>query len=255
MKNIIIIPSRMASTRFKNKPMTELLGMPMIGHCYLRSKMVKNIDEVFVATCDKEIYEYIITIGGQCIMTSMSHTRASTRTAEALEKIEKRDGIKIPIVIMVQGDEPAISPDTISKIVKAFDNKEVQIVNLMSSLNTKEELRDNNNVKVVVNKDSDALYFSREPIPSLWSGDLNIPRYMQTGIIAFRRDALVKFNSIKETILEQVESIDMNRVLESGGSVRMIHTSDKTLGVDVIEDVKIAEAMLAKDSVTKRYLK
>ena len=100
MEKIIIIPSRMASSRLKNKPLANLLGMPMIGHCYFRSKLVENIDEVFVATCDKEIFDYVSSIGGKCIMTSDRHTRASTRVAEALEQIEKEYGIMIPIIVM-----------------------------------------------------------------------------------------------------------------------------------------------------------
>jgi CMP-2-keto-3-deoxyoctulosonic acid synthetase len=186
--------------------------------------MVKNIDEVFVATCDREIFEYVESIGGKCIMTSDKHTRASTRAAEALQKIEKEYRMMIPLVVMVQGDEPAISPNVISNIVHAFDDEDVQIANIMSLIRSEEDFNDKNNVKVVVDRNNDALYFSREPIPSSWVEDQHAPRFMQTGIIAFRRDALIEFNSMDETTLEKVESIDMNRVLESGRSVRMVNT-------------------------------
>ena len=109
--NIIgIIPARLSSSRLPNKPMADILGVPMIGHVYFRSKMSEILNEVYVATCDKEIYDYVKGFGGQAIMTSDSHERASERTAEALTKIEKKFKIKIDIVVMIQGDEPMITP-------------------------------------------------------------------------------------------------------------------------------------------------
>ena len=120
MKVIGIIPTRMNSSRFPGKPMEKILGLPMIGHCYLRSKLSKQLDELYVATCDKEIQEYVSSLGGKVIMTSNTHTRASTRTAEALERIEKSNNFKIEIVVMIQGDEPLIIPETISQAIKAF---------------------------------------------------------------------------------------------------------------------------------------
>jgi len=108
--NIIgIIPARLASTRLPNKPMASILGMPMIGHVYFRSKMSSILDEVYVATCDNEIVDYIASIGGKAIMTADTHERASDRTAEALITIEKETGKKVDIVVMIQGDEPMIT--------------------------------------------------------------------------------------------------------------------------------------------------
>jgi len=106
---------------------------------------------------------------------------------------------------------------------------------------------DKNNVKVVVNNNNHALYFSREPIPSSWKGWEHLPKYLQTGIIAFRRDELIRFNSIDETTLEQIESIDMNRVLENGGKIKMILTNYETLGVDTEEELLLAERMMCED--------
>jgi len=254
MKIVGIVPARMGSTRFPGKPMEKILGMPMIGHCYHRSAIAFGIDNTYVATCDIEIADYIVSIGGNVIMTEDTHTRATTRTAEAQKYIEKKTGLKIDIVVMVQGDEPLILPKTLSEIAPEFINKSVNVVNIMSSLLTEESFNDFNNVKVVVDKQNNALYFSRAPIPSSWQGWKDIPKYMQTGIIAFRGHILTDFNSKKETGLEQIESVDMNRVLENGGKIRMVPTNCITIGVDTFEELKSAEKLMEDDETIKQYL-
>ena len=253
--NIIgIIPARMDSTRFPGKPMKKIHGMPMIGHSYHRTAIALGVDATYVATCDIEIAEYINSIGGNAIMTSNTHTRASTRTAEALEKIEQEKDEKVDIVVMVQGDEPLVLPETIKQVIPEFKDKSASIVNIMSRLATQESFKDVNNVKVVVANNNDALYFSREPIPSPWKGWEDIPRYMQTGIIAFRRDSLIAFNAMKETQLEQIESIDMNRVLETGSKIRMVLTEAITIGVDVLEELDEVKKILVGDKIMGSYI-
>jgi len=253
--NIIgIIPVRMNSSRFPGKPMKKIHGMPMIGHCYFRTMAALGIDETYVATCDIEIRNYIQSIGGKVIMTSNNHTRATTRTAEAMEKIEKQIEGGIDVVVMVQGDEPLIEPNTIAKTIPYFDEKTINIVNVMSRFLTRESFEDENNVKVVVNCNNDALYFSREPIPSSWKGWNNTPRFMQTGIIAFRRETLINFNLMKETQLEQTESVDMNRVLETGGKIKMVLTESLMIGVDVPEELVAVEELLEDDPIMLQYL-
>ena len=254
MKVIGIIPARMDSLRFPGKPMEKIHGMPMIGHCYNRTAMAIGANNTYVATCDMEIVKYINSIGGNSIMTANTHTRATSRSSEALEKIENDIGERVDIVIMVQGDEPLIQPETISKIPAYFYENDINIVNIMSLFKTKESFEDENNVKVVVGCDNNALYFSREPIPSSWKGWEKEMCYMQTGIIAFRRDALAQFNAIEETPLEQVESVDMNRVLEIGGKIKMVLTKALTIGVDTFEELIVAEKMLANDKAMKSYL-
>jgi len=253
MNVIAVIPARMGSSRFPGKPMEKIHGIPMVGHCYYRTRLAKGIDEVYVATCDKEIFEYIESIGGNAVMTSDSHTRATTRTAEAMEKIEEQDKKQIDVVVMVQGDEPLIKPDTIAETVPYFQDESIDIVNIMSRLNTLEDFQDKNNVKVVVDTRNRALYYSREPIPSPWKGWEHVPRYMQTGIIAFRRDTLTEFNAMNETTLEQIESVDMNRVLETGGVIQMVLTEATTIGVDVPEEIKSAESMMLGDKILALY--
>tara|TARA_B110000503_G_C7134585_1_gene408281 strand:+ start:373 stop:1143 length:771 start_codon:yes stop_codon:yes gene_type:complete len=253
MKAIGIIPARMGASRFPGKPLARLLGMPMVGHCYHRTCLAEGLSDVFVATCDDAIADYVKSIGGIAIMTSSEHDRASTRTAEALEIIEESLNETIDVVVMVQGDEPLIAPEAISMTLKHFEDPRVNIVNIMSRINSEETFRDHNNVKVVVDCNKDALYFSREPIPSPWKGWEQLPRYMQTGIIAFRRDSLQQFNAMHETELERYESVDMNRVLESGGAIRMVPIDGLTIGVDTPDELEQAERILGTDDVFEEY--
>lgn len=254
MKAIGIIPVRMAASRFPGKPLATLLGMPMVGHCYHRTRLAPGLDAAYVATCDEAIAEYVSKIGGQAVMTSTHHNRATTRTAEALEIIERETGERVDIVVMVQGDEPLIAPEIIGETLYHFADYTVDIVNVMSCMRTLEAFLDKNNVKVVVNSNNDAIYFSREPIPSPWKGWEHLPRYMQTGIIAFRRNVLLHFNAMEETPLEQYESVDMNRVIETGGRIRMVLTEALTIGVDTPEELVEAENLLRNDQTVSRYL-
>lgn len=253
--NVIgVIPARMASSRLPGKPMQKIHGMPMVGHCYYRTSIALGIDKTYVATCDEDIFNYIESIGGNVVMTSLKHTRATTRTSEALEIIEKKLNKRMDLIVMVQGDEPLILPETITESILKLEEPEVEVVNIMSRIATKEAFEDKNNVKVVVDTNYNALYFSREAIPSPWKGWEHIPRYMQTGVIAFYRDALLRFNIMDETKLEQIESVDMNRILESGGKIRMVLTNSRTVGVDVPEEIFVAESLLKNDPIMLKYL-
>ncbi len=254
MKAIAILPARMGASRFPGKPLHPILGIPMIGHCYFRTCMVPGLSDTYVATCDQEIADYITSIGGKAVMTSSKHNRASDRTAEAMAKIEAETCEKVDVVIMVQGDEPLILPETIAETLRHFDDPAVEIVNIMSRLRTREQFEDKNNVKVVVNQKGDALYFSREPIPSPWKGIDQLPMYMQVGVIAFRREVLIRFNSMSETTLEKVESVDMNRVLETGGSIRMVLTEAITIGVDTPQEADEVGRLLVGDPLLAKYV-
>lgn len=246
MKILCLIPARMGSSRFPGKPMAKILGKPMIGHVYenvLKNKLISN---VVVATCDSEIYDYILNIDGNAVMTSNNHERASDRCAEALLKIEDEYKIKYDIVIMVQGDEPMIHPNMISEAVKPMiDNLDIMVTNLIGKIETMEEFEDMNCIKVVCDLNNDALYFSRKPIPTL-SKSKNAPMGKQICVIPFRRDYLLKYNNMKPTPLEIAESIDMMRILENGNKVRMVPTEHKTHAVDVPEDLLFVEKHMVK---------
>ena len=254
MNIIAIIPARMASSRFPGKPMSLIHGVPMIGHCYFRTKICSSISDAYVATCDKEIYDYIHSIGGKAIMTSDSHDRASDRTAEAMLKIESETGSKLDIVVMVQGDEPMIIPEMISEALSPFkDDSSVNVVNLMSKMSTVEEFEDPNEVKVVVDNNSNAIYFSREPIPSLKKGAKNVLMLKQVCVIPFKRDYLLKFNEMEETELERVESVDMMRVIENGDKVTMVMTNVDSYSVDTEIDRKNVESKMTNDKLRFTY--
>ena len=254
MSVVGIIPARMAASRFPGKSMKKILGMPMIGHCYYRTCMAEGLDAVYVATCDTEIFDYIESIGGKAVMTSISHTRATTRTAEAMEHVEKLMNKTVDVVVMVQGDEPLIPPNIIAETIPHFKDIEVGVVNIMSKIRDNHQFVDRNNVKVVCDAKNNALYFSREAIPSPWKGIVEDALYMQTGIIAFRRESLIQFNSMDETKLERIESVDLNRVLETGGRVMMVPTDVFTLGVDTPEELDEAQKLMQVDKYVSSYL-
>ena len=255
MSTIAVIPARMASSRFPGKPMALIHGMPMIGHCYCRVRLCQALDETYVATCDREIYNYIDSVGGKAIMTADTHERASDRAAEAMLKIEEARGEKTDLLVMVQGDEPMDTPEMISEaLAPLLQDEAVQVVNLMGRIDSTAEFEDPNNVKVVVGPDSNAIYFSREPIPSRKKSIEDVPMLKQICVIPFRRDYLLKFNKTPETPLERIESVDMLRVLESGGAVRMVMTDYPSVGVDTPQDLEVVKDLMMNDSLMREYL-
>jgi len=256
MNIISIIPARMGSSRFPGKPMADILGMPMIGHVYKRVKMSKLLTEVYVATCDEEIYKYIESIGGKAVMTSDCHERCSDRCAEAMLAIEKDENIKVDIMVMVQGDEPLTFPEMIDEAVSPMlDDKSVVITNLVADLNTVREFEDPNEVKVVMDKFNNAIYFSREPIPSRKKGILDVPMKKQVCVIPFTRDFLLKYNEMEPTPLEIIESVDMMRIIENGMKVKMIPTKYETKAVDTAEDLDKVVEMMKLDKLYPMYNK
>ncbi len=255
MKVIGIIPARMGSSRFPGKPLAKIHGMPMIGHVYHRCKMSNLLDKVYVATCDDEIKSYVESIDGSVVMTKDTHERCSSRTEEAMLQVEKELGETVDIVVMVQGDEPMITPEMLSQAIQPmFDNTDIKVLNLMSTLKTREEHNDPNEVKVVVDLNGNALYFSREPIPSWEKTMKEVPMLKQVCVIPFRRDFLLEYEQLQPTPLEIVESVDMLRVLEHGYSVKMVMTQTESYGVDTPEDLMNVERLIQDNPLTKLYI-
>ncbi len=254
MNTVAIIPARMAATRFPGKPMAVIRGMPMIGHCYLRTKMAASLREVYVATCDRAIFDYIRSIGGKAVMTADTHERASDRSAEALLHIEHELGEKVDVVAMIQGDEPLVHPEMIERGIKPFQSEGTfKIVNLMAPISTAQRFEDANEVKVVFDVHGNALYFSREAIPSRKKFSGTVPMFKQLGMIFFKRDFLLEYSRLQPTPLEKIESVDMNRVLEHGEKIRMVSVEFQTIGVDVPSDLVRAEELMAKDPLVGKY--
>lgn len=255
--NIIgMIPARMASSRFPGKPLAKINGIPMVGHVYLHSRMSTLLNEVYVATCDQEIVEYIESIGGKAVMTADTHERASDRCAEAMLKIEAGTGEKVDILVMIQGDEPMTRPEMIDEAVQPLlDDPSVLITNLVAPICTVGEFEDPNEVKVVLDKQGNALYFSREPVPSRKKGVKDVPMLKQVCIIPFRRDFLIEYNRMEPTPLEIIESVDMLRILENGLKVKMVPTKFESKSVDTEEDRKQVEQLMKDDPLMAQYCK
>jgi 3-deoxy-manno-octulosonate cytidylyltransferase (CMP-KDO synthetase) len=249
-----IIPARMDSSRFPGKPLKEILGLPMIAHVYHRSKMSNVLSEVYVATCDEIIFDYIESIGGKAIMTSKKHERATDRTAEALINIEDTLGKKAEIVVMLQGDEPMIVPSMIQMGVEPLINDpSIQVSNLMKKIDSSEEWGDPNEVKVVVDNNDNALYFSREPIPSKKKFTGKINAYKQVCIITFKRNTLLTYLDLSPTPLEIIESVDMNRFLEHGIGVKLVRSNFSSFAVDTKKDLEFVEKAMKDDNLVKSY--
>jgi 3-deoxy-manno-octulosonate cytidylyltransferase (CMP-KDO synthetase) len=254
MKILGVIPARMAASRFPNKPMVDILGMPMIAHCFFRTSMSSILDDVYVATCDSEIYSYIKCIGGNAIMTKDSHERASDRTAEALLNIESMlENVKYDIIVMIQGDEPLIDPRMIDEVVEPLIHGNNMVSNLRAVLTDANEIVNSNNVKVVSDINDYALYMSREPIPSSKKQSHNFTSYRQLGLIAFTREAILKFVSLETTMLEIIESVDMNRFLEHRIPIYMVTTKYDSDAVDTPDDLLRVKIKMKDDHLFKTY--
>ena len=249
MKTIAVIPARMGSSRFPGKPIAKILGRPMIEHIYKRVAMSKSLHATYIATCDEEIREVAQGFGAQVIMTADTHERASDRVAEAVEKLDA------DLIVMVQGDEPMTHPDMIDAAIAPFENNPgLGCVNLVRKIDNEADYMDFNTIKVVMNRQNDALYMSRRPIPSLAkSGFANTEAYKQVCIIPFRREILFQYTNLPPTPLEQLESVDMLRLLEHGLSVRMVHTEFNTQAVDTPADLAKVEKLMNDDPLLSRY--
>lgn len=252
--NIVgIIPTRMKSTRLPGKPMKKILNMPMIGHVYLRSKLSNILNDVYVATCDDEIKNYIKSINGKVVMTSKRHQGAIDRTEEAMRKIERITNKKIDLIVMIQGDEPILDPQMINQVVNIFKKKKnINISNLYTILKKSEEIFDPNRVKVVLDKNSNAIYFSREKISTEKKNGKKI-YYKQGNVFCFKKKALKFFVNLKISNLERVESVDLNRLIECRYKIRMVKTNSQTINVDNYFDLKQAQKAIKKDKYINTY--
>ena len=226
----------MGSSRFPGKPLAPLLGRPMIEHVVRRAQMCTQLSAVYVATCDEEIRRVVEAVGGQVIMTSPTHERASDRVAEAAEQVDAG------IVVMIQGDEPMITASMIAaSLTPLLEDQSVECVNLVRRITNRDDYLDPNAIKVVMNVNHDAVYFSRAPIPSNTT-----VAFKQVCVIPFRTEFLREFARLRPTPLEQAESIDMLRILEHGRRVRLVETTEETHAVDTPEDLRLVETLMGK---------
>ena len=240
MKIIAVIPARYASTRFHAKLMEDLGGKTVILRTYEAAKKSNLFDDVFVVTDSDLIFEEIISNGGKAIMSIKEHESGSDRIAEAVENID------VDIVVNVQGDEPFIDTAALEKLIEIYKNdtdKKVDLTSLMFEITDEEEIQNPNNVKVVVDQNGFALYFSRSVIPYPREKNVRV-RYMQhIGIYAFRKQALLDFYSLPMKSLEASEKLEQLRYLEFGKRIKMVETASKSIGIDTPEDLEKARKM------------
>ncbi len=249
MKTVAVIPARMSSTRFPGKPLADILGLPMIEHVRRRTALCSDFLDVVVATCDREIFDVVVKNGGKAIMTSKSHERCTDRVAEAVRSVDA------DVVVNVQGDEPLVHPDMFPPLLRPLQQEpSLPCTNLMARIDNEDDFRSTHVVKTVCDPTDNALYFSREPIPSASKAAAAVyDRFMQTGLIAFRKDFLQVFAALPPTPLEGVESVDMLRAIEHGFKVRMVLTPIQVVGVDTQDDLRRVVDLMKCDRLYGHY--
>ena len=254
MSVVAVIPARMGSTRFPDKPLADIHGLPMIIHCYLRARMAQLIDEVFVATCDDEIAAVAESYGAPAIMTSARHLNAIDRTAEAVETLCRSRTTPVDIVVLVQGDEPLLNPAHLDALVTTLqESPKARVSNVMVPFTSRADFENPNNVKVVADANRFALYMSREPIPSTWKTWSREDSMMQTGLLALAPETLDWFASTPPAPLEVLESVDMLRMIHHGVAVQMVPMPIPSIGVDTVTDLEAARASMASDQAFTLY--
>lgn len=248
MKFIAVIPARYASTRFPGKPLAQLGGKTMIERVYTQVKTI--IDDVYVATDDKRIFQTVEAFGGKVVMTRPDHKSGTDRIEEAVETISSETGVEYDVVINVQGDEPFIQQSQIETVCKCFDDPQTQIATLGKPFGSSIEAIENpNSPKIAVSVQGYALYFSRSVIPycrgkerSEWSGAF--PYLKHIGLYAYRRKVLREVTLLPQSPLEKAESLEQLRWLENGYRIKVGLTDVETIGIDTPADLEKAEEFL-----------
>ncbi len=242
MRILGVIPARYASTRFPGKPLADVKGKQMIQRVYEQAKKCKSLAEVVVATDDKRIESAVKKFKGKVVMTSTKHESGTDRCYEALKLIGEN---KFDAVINIQGDEPFIHPEQISKVANCFKNKNVELATLAMKLNSIHELANHNTIKVIISKKKEAIYFSRTAIPCYRGEDFTEwlkmhAYYKHVGIYGYRTNILSEITQLARSPLEIAESLEQLRWLENGYSIAVEFTEYESYSIDTPEDLKNA---------------
>ncbi|HVW14178.1 MAG TPA: 3-deoxy-manno-octulosonate cytidylyltransferase [Mucilaginibacter sp.] len=237
MQILGIIPARYASTRFPGKPLVDIAGKSMIHRVYEQSKKCHLLTDVVVATDDERIYEHVAGFGGKAVMTSPDHQSGTDRCAEVAEKNPEFD-----IIINIQGDEPYINPEQISNVALCFDEPGTQLATLVKKVQNNEELFNPNSPKVIINKNSEAIYFSRSPLPHIRGQEQenwlrHFTYYKHIGIYGYRADVLAQITKLPVSPLEKAESLEQLRWIEHGYRIKVAETELETFAIDTPEDL------------------
>jgi 3-deoxy-manno-octulosonate cytidylyltransferase (CMP-KDO synthetase) len=248
MKRIIVIPARLSSTRLPNKVLLDLHGKSVVQRVYEQCLKAKNIDAVYIATDSKEVQDACLGFTPHVIMTSTEHQSGTDRIAEAVKDME------CDVVINVQGDEPFIDPTLIDKLSNAFNEEDTVMVSAMHKIEETKDLINPNVVKVTVDKNAQALYFSRSLIPfprDDWksiSAVSTVPDtlhfYRHLGIYGYSKNFLLTYAQMKPSYLESVEKLEQLRVLENGYKIKMVETDYNSIGIDTQDDYEKALALI-----------
>ncbi|MBU0527639.1 3-deoxy-manno-octulosonate cytidylyltransferase [Candidatus Micrarchaeota archaeon] len=243
MKVIGVIPARLKSNRLPEKPLKMIYGLPMIVHVYKRAEMCQDLDELYVATDSQRIREVVEEHGGKVIMTSKKPATGTDRIAEAVSEME------CDLVVNIQGDEPLVRPEHISAAIRALEDHEVHVSCLSTSSTNK---NDKNEIKVVFDKRSNVLYYSRTDIPSDKRVEVKT-HYKQYCIYCFRKEFLKKFTEMEQSPLEKIEYVELLRAIENGFIVRNVNVDSNSKAVDTEEDLKEVEKLMKDDDLRGKY--
>lgn len=246
MKAIGVIPARWGATRFEGKVLANLLGKPVIQHVWESAKKAKTLDDLVVACDDERILKVVEGFGGKAIYTSPDQPSGTDRLAEVVNPLD------VEIVVNIQGDEPLVKPIMIDSLVIALENEKLaQMATMIKRIEDDSELTNSNVVKVVIDKNGYALYFSRYAIPYNRTNEVDEkkrPAYFKhIGLYAFTKDFLFTFRNLPKSSLEDAERLEQLRVLEYGYKIKTVETKFDTVGVDRPADLKRAEEALLRD--------
>lgn len=239
MKFACVIPARYASTRLPGKPLADIAGKPMIQRVYEQVAKAKKPALVIVATDDQRVFDKVDSFGGMALMTQPNHPTGTDRLAEVASHYQDVD-----VIINVQGDEPLIDADVIDQLADLFlEDADLQMATVASPL-LEEEYDEPSAVKVICNKQGDAMYFSRSLIPYPRHAFIH-PPMKHVGIYAYRRQFLLDYAKMDPTPAEETESLEQLRALENGYAIRVIKTDKRFVGIDTPEDLERVNAIFS----------
>jgi len=243
MQNIGVIPARWASTRFEGKVLADIDGKSMIQHVWGRAKQARLLNDVFVACDDQRVFDHVNAFGGKAVMTSADHSCGTDRIAEVCKNIDAE------IVVNIQGDEPLIEAQVIDKLCESLmADESCPMATVVKLLDDPNELENPNVVKVVIDQNQNALYFSRSVIPYARDKDKKqeIKYFKHFGLYAYRKDFLMQYHDLPSSPLEKTEQLEQLRALQAGYKIKTIQTELDSIGVDTPEDLKRVKQYLQK---------
>ena len=240
-----VVPVRMESSRFPGKPLQLIHGIPMLAHCYERA-LLSDCDAVYISTPNMEIVDWCKQMNISCVLTGSHHERATDRAEETLRILEEQNNI-FEHIVLVQGDEPQVSPNEITSIIYTIKNTNSSVVNTVIQVDST-EAESSDVVKAIIGKDNNVLIFSRSKIP--FNGE---KFYRQMGMIAFSNRALKEYSALKPTYHEELESIDMMRFLDNDISIIAHESFSHVIGVDRPKDLEKVISLFARDKFFSSY--